>query len=487
MRPLTKTLAAAVVAWSACAAHVPSPRPAPPGVEKFGDAVDWTKAGDEAVELLANYLKVDTFNPPGNETRGAEYLAARLKAEGIESRAVEFAPGRSNLIARLEGTVHEKPLCLLSHMDVVPAEAETWAHPPLSGDIAPMPDGGSNGQPYLWGRGALDMKGLGALEAMTMILLKRQNVPLARDVVLLAVGDEEVNELGMKHLVEHDWPGCGELVNEGGLGIEDLLFPGQTVFAVSVAEKGVLWLRLHAKGEAGHGSTPVPGRAPMEAMHAAASMMQRKPEPHLDPSLYELLRGIGEQKGGLNGFVLQRPALVDLFVTSKLMEKATTRAGITDTCQITGWSGAGSAPNVIPSEVWANVDCRVLPGTDPQTVLDDLNQRIAGIPGVTLEVLEKNGANSSTWENDFFAALARNATRGMPTAVAGPVLSPGYTDSYLARPKGTNAYGLVPFAVTQEEAGTMHGRDERVSVANVKRGLEVLFRSVVDVTAAAPR
>jgi acetylornithine deacetylase/succinyl-diaminopimelate desuccinylase-like protein len=467
-----------------CVAQAPALHPAPPGVEKLGDAVDWKATGEETVQLLADYLRVDTVNPPGNETRGAEFIAAKLKAEGIESASVEFAPGRSNLIARLKGRSHDKPLCLLSHMDVVTSEAEHWSHPPLSGDIAPMPDGGT--EPYLWGRGALDMKGLGALEVMTLVLLKRQNVPLQRDVVLLAVGDEEVADLGMSYAVEHDWPDCGFMVNEGGLGIKDMLFPGQTVFAVSVAEKGVLWLKLHARGEAGHGSAPVPGRAPMELLHAAQAMMERSPEPRLHASLYELTRVIGEQVGGVNGFVLQRPALVDLLVKGKLMERPQTRAGITDTCQVTGWGGVGSSPNVIPSEAWAVLDCRVLPGTEPQTLLKELESRIAAVPGVSLEVLEQFSANESPWDDEWFAALQRNSVRGLSNAVAGPVLSPGYTDSMMARRKGTHAYGMVPFIVSADEIGTMHGRDERVSVENVKRGVEVLYRSVLDFDAVPP-
>jgi acetylornithine deacetylase/succinyl-diaminopimelate desuccinylase-like protein len=476
--------AALVMLLAACVAHAPATHAAPQGLEPLFAAVDWSKAGDETVQLLSDYLKVDTFNPPGNETRGAQFIAKKLEAEGIASTLVEFAPGRSNLTARLEGRVHDKPLCLLSHTDVVTAEAEKWSHAPLSGDIAPMPDGGT--EPYLWGRGALDMKGLGALEVMTMVLLKRNQVPLERDVVLMAVGDEEVNDDGMQYAIEHDWPGCAQMVNEGGIGIKDLLFKGQTVFAVSVAEKGVLWVRLHARGEAGHGSTPMPGRAPMELLQGATALMQRESEPRIHPSLYELLRTIGAQEGGFNGFVLQRPALVDLFVTGKLMAKPTTRAGITDTCQVTGWGGVGSAPNVIPSEAWAVLDCRVLPGTEPKTLLKELQDRIAGVPGVSLEVIEEKSANESPMDDPFFSALMRNVVRGVPDAVAGPVLSPGYTDSMAARRKGTNAYGMVPFAVTQEEVGTMHGRDERVSVANVKRGVEVLYRAVVETAAEHP-
>jgi acetylornithine deacetylase/succinyl-diaminopimelate desuccinylase-like protein len=289
----------------------------------------------------------------------------------------------------------------------------------------------------------------------------------------------------MKQLVDQHWGrlDCGQLVNEGGLGVKNLLFEGQTVFAVSVAEKGALWLEMTAKGEAGHGSTPVPFRAPTRLVEAVKALSTRSPKPQIHASLYELLRRIGVQKGGATGFVLQRPLLVDWFVTGRLMSKPPTRAGITNTCQVTGFRGKGSAPNVIPSEVAAIIDCRLLPGTTPETVLAELKALVAGVEGIEFTVLNADGANESTWQDPFFDALARHAVGSRTDAIAGPVLSPGYTDSLLARPKGTRAYGMVPFEVTQEELATMHGRDERVSKANVTRGLEVLFRAVVDVSA----
>jgi acetylornithine deacetylase/succinyl-diaminopimelate desuccinylase-like protein len=466
-----------------CVAPAPPVRTAPAGVERYGDAVDWKAAGDESAQLLTDYLKLDTFNPPGNEQRGAEFLKAVLEKEGIASRIVELEPGRQNLIARLSAAEAgaEKPLCLLSHIDVVTAEAEKWAHPPLSGDVAPAPDGGT--EPYVWGRGALDMKGMGIVELMTLLQLKRQNVPLKRDVVLIAVADEEIGNHGMQLIAKHEWPDCGEMVNEGGIGLRDALIPGQTLFAISVAEKGVLWLKLRAKGEAGHGSTPAPGRAPMELLRAASALMAREPKPVLHDSMYELLRRAGEQHGGFTGFVMQRPALVNLLVKGKLMDKPTTRATVTDTCQVTGYTGMGSSVNVIPSEAEANVDCRVLPGTPPEVLLLELKERIKDIPGVSLEVVSQSSANASPWDDELFAALARNAVRGRSDAIAGPVLSPGYTDSMHARPLGTHAYGFIPFEISNEELGSMHGRDERVSVANLRRGAEVLFRAVSEVAA----
>src|SRR5205823_6200396 len=159
-------------------------------------------------------------------TLGAEYLARILSAEGIESEIVEFAPGRGSLIARLpaSGEGKQKPLCLLSHVDVVPAEADRWPK-----DTQPF-SGAIDKEGTIWGRGALDMKGMGILELMTMIWIHRLKVPLDRELILLAVADEEVDSRGVKEMIKiWDRIGCSEVVNEGGMGIRNLLFEGQTV------------------------------------------------------------------------------------------------------------------------------------------------------------------------------------------------------------------------------------------------------------------
>ena len=463
-----------------CAGAPRALHPAPAGVEKYAAQLDFTKAGDEAVEVLRGYLRLDTFNPPGNETLGAEYLKAELAKDGLEAQVHEFSPGRGSLVARLKANKPsgEKPLCLLSHIDVVPAETELWPKEtgPLSGALV---DG------MVWGRGALDMKGMGTLELQTFRWLARQHVPLQRDVILLAVADEEVGEGGMKLVTEQLWSelDCGHVINEGGMGVRGLLTENQTAFAISVGEKGILWLRVTAEGEAGHGSTPTDNRAPSRLVTALTKLATRQPKPRIQPAMYELLRRVGEKNGGASGFVMQHPALVDTFAMKKLMAKPQTRAGVTDTCQVTGFDGKGSAPNVIPSQTSAIMDCRLLPGTSPMALQTELEGLVKDVPGIKLEVVQAFEAAVSEMDDPFFDALARHAVEGRDDAVAGPVISPGYTDSILARAKGARAYGFVPFDVTPEELATFHGRDERVSVKNVHRGLEILFRAVVDVVA----
>lgn len=433
---------------------------------------DWATFGPETVQNLAGYLQVDTVNPPGNELRGAQYLSDLLAKEGIASEIDEFEPGRANLYARLSGTGAEKPLCLVSHIDVVTSDLKNWdaAHGPLSGVIA---------EGYLYGRGALDMKGMGMLETMTLIGLKRAAIPLKRDVILLAVADEEVDSLGMRHLVEKRWSefGCSQAINEGGLGIQDLLFGGQTVWAISTAEKGVLWARMVATGEPGHGSTPRPDQAPERLHRAVEALYAYKPKAQIGEQLFELLARVGQDKGGVLKGLLNSPAMVRMFVTKKLMSSPATRADIIDTINVTGFGGAHE-PNVVPSEVWANLDCRLLPGTKPEAMLERIKNLTQDIPGLRFEVLSAKEANSSPWDDSFFEALVDELTEGRPHQVAGPVLSIGFTDSLFLRPLGVHAYGIVPFEVSQQEMTGMHGNNERVSVQNVQDGVRKLFRAV---------
>lgn len=460
---------------SAAFAAAPPSVTTPAHVAAARDAVDWEAVGQTTVGLLADYLRVDTTNPPGNENRGVAWLGAHLDEVGIPWESIEHAPGRSSLIARVESGSGAPPLCLMHHIDVAGYEADKWpdGRGPLSGAIA---DG------MVWGRGALDMKGMGALELMTLVLLKKGEVPLKRDVVMLAVADEEVDNIGAQELVKvWDRIGCSEMLNEGGLGVSDALFDGQAIHAISSAEKGVLWFQMHADGRAGHGSTPHPNEAPERLLAAIAAIDEQvKVRPRIDDSLYDLLDAVGRQKGGLTGAILKSRLLTSLLVKPRLKANPTTAATMVDTVHLTGLLGA-EAPNVVPSRVSAQYDCRLLPGTTPQQHLDRFREAVAGIEGISFEILHQQESNGSPTDSDLFRAIAHYATEDRPYAAAGPLLAVGFTDSLLVRPIGVEAYGYVPFEVPAEVAETMHGHGERVPVDQVPEGLRRLYSLVVHV------
>lgn len=436
------------------------------------EPVDWHAQASVTADFLSRYLQVDTRNPPGNELDGVKFLQATLDAAGIATEIVDHGGNRASLVARLPGSGKDKPLCLLSHIDVVTTEDSRWHVPPMSGLIQ---DG------YVWGRGALDMKGMGALEVQTMLLLKAQNVPLTRDIVLLAVADEEVDGLGIETLAKQwDHIGCSELVNEGGLGLKDALFDGQTLFSISVAEKGAVWLKMVASGAPGHGSTPVKGRAPDHLLDALEKLRARKDVVLWDDAMLETIHRAGAQHGGLMGAIYQSPGLFKLLAKKTLLAKPPTHAIFTNTVNITGFRGANE-PNVVPSEVTAILDCRIVPDTTPEQMIAELTALVDD-PSVRFEVISASHGSRSPWDDPFFAALAKRAVEGRTDAVAGPILSPGYTDSNAVRPLGVHAYGFVPFEVDDKEFAGFHGDDERVSLTNLENGLRILYSAVLDVS-----
>jgi len=324
---------------------------------------------------------------------------------------------------------------------------------------------------------------------MTMIQLHRLGVPLRREVVLLAVADEEVDSQGMDSVVKvWDRVGCSHVVNEGGYGLEGLFFPGQTFHAISVAEKGAVWIRMIASGPPGHGSTPIAGRAPEHLTHALERLATRKDKVTWSPALIEAFRRVGVEHGGVSGAILQSPGLLKLLVKPKLMANPATHAALTDTVNVTGFFG-GNAPNVVPSEVGAVLDCRILPGHTVDALLAELTALVDD-PAVRFEVTSSTNANGSPWDDPFFAALAARAVEGQEHAVAGPVVSVGYTDSQALRPLGVHAYVYVPFVIAPELLGTTHGDDERVPVSELAPGLRRLMGAVLDVSldaTAGPR
>lgn len=465
----------------AFAATPPEPYETPAHVTAWRQRVDWKIAGDEAVRLLSEYLQVDTRNPPGNEAAGVAWLGAVLDREGIAWKAIELEPGRSSLVARLAGAGKGPPLCLVHHVDVVTTEDARWPADkgPLSGAVA---DGA------VWGRGAIDMKGMGAVELLTMAWIHRLGLPLDRDVVLLALADEEVASRGARQLATPElWKeiGCGQAINEGGIGAKDALFEGQDIHAISVAEKGFLWVEVVATGDAGHGSTPRADEAPERLVEAMNAITRYDPAYRVDDSLYTTLSNAGHQHGGFAGAVMKSRFLVRTLAWPRLKANPAVHASLYDTLHLTGMKGAHE-PNVVPSEVSAVYDCRLLPGTTPEVQLERLRKLVKGIDGIELRVIGSAESNGSPVDDPLFRAIAHYATEDRPHAVAGPLLSTGYTDSLVLRPLGVNAYGYLPFTVTDEELAAMHGHGERVPVEEVHEGLRRLFSMVVDVAASQP-
>jgi acetylornithine deacetylase/succinyl-diaminopimelate desuccinylase-like protein len=434
---------------------------------------------DLAVTWMQQYLRIDTTNPPGNEMRAVSFYKKILDEEGIEDRVFEYTPGRGDLWARIPHTTAEakRPLILLNHMDVVTSDASHWKVPPFSGEIK---DG------YLWGRGAQDMKDEGLAQLVTMVMLKREKIALDRDIIFLAVADEEAEGTGTDWFINHQrelLENAEYLINEGG---ENLLEDGKIRYVgVDVGEKTTYWLHVVAHGTPGHGSRPNPDSAPDRLVRALNRIIAYHTPLHVLPVVEEFLKAMAPFEPPDRAVYYRniRKAIDQKKFQEEIESDESLNFLLRDTISLT-MLGGSEQTNVIPPEAWANLDVRILPGGDPKALLDTL-RRVVNDPDVTIEPLnaEFRVANSSPTNTALFAAIRDVSAKYFPGAPVVPHITSGYTENQRYRPLGIVSYGFNPYTATDEEGNTEHGNDERIRVEEVRRGPRVLFDVVAEVGA----
>jgi len=428
--------------------------------------IDWVAVEREATHLLSAYLRIDTSNPPGNESAAARFLADQFRNEGIDVQLFESAPGRGTVLARLPGTGKGRPIVLLNHLDVVPAKAAEWQVPPFAGTIR---DG------FVYGRGALDCKGFATVQAMTMFLLKRQGIGLARDVIFLGTADEETGgKLGAGWFVATHADALRNaefLLNEGGHIA--LRSAGRRVYEVAVSEKTPCWLRLSAKGPAGHASAPPAETAVTQLVRALGRVNGYAAPLRVDPAVQAYFATIAPLADAARAplyrdvrATLANPKLRDAFLADPY-DAALVRNTITPTV-LTG----SPKTNVIPQTASADLDCRLLPTQDPQAFVATMTEVVAD-PEVKIDVLLNFPPSSSPASGALYQAVEALATRD--DAPLAPRVLRGFTDSHYFRETGIASYGFMPFELTRDDEERMHGVDERLSVANLREGTRRLL------------
>lgn len=428
------------------------------------DKPAWDQITGEATDLLSQYIRLNTTNPPGNELDAAELLKKKFSADGIPSMVYQPAPGRGVIAARLRGTgKYRKSLVLLSHMDVVPAEAKDWQVDPFSGTV-------KNGE--IWGRGALDDKGPGVVELMAILAIKRSGVLLDRDILFLATGDEETGgKLGAGWVVDHQRnlvADAGYLLNEGGeVRVEA---DGHKVYEVSITEKSPLWIRLTATGPGGHASTPPEQTAVTRLVRALNKLASYQPPIKIEPLVEREFRRRGtlNHRGGASRDL--RKALKDSAFAKQFLSVPAQAAMVRDTVTPTVLR-ASEKINVIASSADAEIDCRLLPGEDASSFLETIRELI-GDDNVKIEVILNFPSESSPEKSSLMDAIEALAARHDGKAPVIPTMLTGFTDSHYFRRLGLVAYGFVPLEVTQDQARTVHGANERVSIDNLRRAIE---------------
>jgi len=430
---------------------------------------DWQETGDQAAALLSRYLRIRTVNPPGSELQAAEFLADALQERGIRSTIFTPEPGRANLVARLRGSGSRRPILLYHHMDVVEADIDHWTVDPFGGEIR---DG------YVYGRGAIDMKGLGIMQLLALDLLQKTMPHRSRDVILLAAADEEKGgRAGVQWMIGNHWDEIdAEYVwDEGGFGLKDLFGP-QPVFSTATAEKLDLWVRLVARGQPGHSGMPLEDNAVNRLRRALDRVMATNSRWEVHPVTQRMFAEIGRGGGFPRGLLLRNLAnpLVFRLLRKQLTASPQIAAMLRDTVSITVLQ-AGGKENVTPDRAEAVLDIRLLPGRDPHAFLEDLQKQIAD-EAVDLEVVQFPQQSSvSPADSAFFLTLQQVLAELVPGSRTVPMLTPGTTDSCFFRRKGISSYGLFPILTPPAELDRFHGYDERISLENLRLGTQVTY------------
>lgn len=439
---------------------------APPG--------DSSALAREAATWLAELIKINTTNPPGNEEAAAKYIAGILQKEGITAELLPMAPGRSALVARLNASSFADPskaLLLVAHLDVVGVERAKWTVDPFGA----VPKDG-----YIYGRGAVDDKGMLAANLAAFIYLKRTNARLNRDVIFLATDDEEGGgDNSIKILIAKYWNKIAAKysINEGG---NVFVNNGKVQYvAVQASEKVPVNITVIARGTSGHASIPLKDNAVTHLAVAVEKIGNYSAPVHLTTIVRRYFEGIAPlQDDEIGKWIrsIETPdrgehALRVLSDTNPLWN-----AMMRDTISPT-MLNAGVRPNVIPSEARATLNVRLLPGNTITLLLNDLN-KLVNDPQVKLEVQPDAGlaAPDSSLETDFYAAIVKASAEEFGGAPVLPFQSTWATDSAQLRLHNVQAYGLVPFPLNEDDLKRMHGDDERIPAAAFAKGVSLTVR-----------
>jgi acetylornithine deacetylase/succinyl-diaminopimelate desuccinylase-like protein len=437
---------------------------------------------EEITNLLSNLIRINTTNPPGNETKAAKYLAETLEKEGLKCELFESAPGRGSVITRLKGEKAKPSLLLLSHLDVVAANPKEWSVDPFGGLVK---DG------FVWGRGAVDMKSMTAMEVMVMKLLKRNGVKLKGNVILAATADEEKGgEAGAGWLVRNhpEKVRADYVLNEGG----GLAIPigDKNIFTVQTAEKGILWFKIKAKGSPGHGSVPgAADNAILRMNKVVEKLGNHRAKISVVPTMKIFLNEMAKENPALKqgvSLLLQNPDMGDqilemLAQQDKAMAeelRAMLRMTITPTV-IHG----GVKENIIPSECEAIFDCRILPGQNTKETMEYIKKLLGdvGLEKLNFEIIQANDPSESPANTPLYELIVNVLKEFEPNCSAVPFLLTGGTDSRFFRRMGSVCYGFEPMRADLpygEILKMAHGIDERISIENLVFGTSVLYKIV---------
>jgi acetylornithine deacetylase/succinyl-diaminopimelate desuccinylase-like protein len=434
-----------------------------------------TPMGEAAIRHLAALIRIDTTNPPGRETPAAEYLASLLTEGGLAPELLGADPTRMNVVARLPGDGSRAPLLLHAHLDVVPVERDKWKHDPFGGEIH---DG------YLWGRGAIDMKQMAVMAALTIARLKQEGVPLKRDVIFAGVADEEAGcDFGSKWLVDHHPEKVRAEYAIGEAGGFTVHMNGARLYPVGIAEKGVVWMKLTVKGSPGHGSQPRDDNAVARLGGVIHRIGTTRLPQHRTKVVDAYLQALGRtQRFPLN---LLLPRLNVPAIAKPLLERFPDRgaanaiAAVLSNTAVPTMLEGGSKINVVPGQASAYLDGRTLPGETAQSLIEEI--RKVAEDDVEIEILRDMPPVETTTDTPLWRIIDEVMKRHVPDGALVPMLMPGFTDAKQWSRLGTKCYGFIPTRFPDDGtkfSDLFHGHNERIPVDGLAWGVEVLYETV---------
>ncbi len=435
----------------------------------------------EAVGWLEGLIRINTTNPPGNELAAANYIAAILEKEGIAHEVIEITPGRGIVIGRLNASVMpdaSRGLLLLAHLDVVGVTREKWTVDPFAAVT-------QNG--YLYGRGAIDDKSMLIANLVAIVALKRNAVPLERDVIFLGDDDEEQGgDASIKTVIAKHWDkiASGFAINEEGRVITK---NGKPLYVgIQTSEKVSINVTVISTGTSGHGSMPRPDNAVVHLSEAVAKIGEYEPPVKFIPETeryFEELAKVEDDETAKWIRALEMPSRQSLAVKRVSEMSPVWNSMLRDTIAPTMLQ-AGVRPNVIPSDARANLNVRLLPGDSINDVIADM-KKLVNDPQIRFEVAPNAGTPSppSSLDSPLYKSIERASGQEFPGIVTVPYMSTGATDSAQLRLHNVQAYGLLPFPLTEEDVLRMHADDERIPLDSFHKGIEFLYRIVSDFAA----
>ncbi len=426
----------------------------------------------QPIPLLQRLIQFNTTNPPGHEQACITYIRDTLVEAGVEAQIIALTPERPNVLARLPGQGKSPPLLLYGHVDVVTTENQKWAQPPFAGGLV---DG------FIWGRGALDMKGGVAMLLSAFLAAHQQGLQPPGDIILAFVSDEEAGgDFGAKHLVEkYPEQFAGVKYALGEFGGFSMAIGGKRFYPIQVSEKQACWLKATVRGQGGHGSLPVRHGAMYRLGLLLQKLTHHRLPVHITPQARQMFDAIASNLGGATGLVLGQ--LLNPALTDRLLDVLGGRGRVFDPLVHHTASPtvvhASSKTNVIPSEVSVELDGRLLPGFKPEDLIGELRQLLG--KEVDFEIISYDPGPADL-DMGLFETLAGIMKEADPTGIPVPLLLSGVTDARFFSRLGIQTYGFLPMLLPDdfEFSSVIHAADERVPAAAVEFGANAIFQAL---------